>query len=140
MPHDPARLADTRGWLIKAAQDLRAADLGLSASPPLAADVVFHCQQIAEKALKAFLAWHDRPFRKTHDLGELGQQCAAIQPVLEPVLRRAAVVTEYAWKFRYPGEPHEPSREEAAGALATARELHAAIFARLPVEVTRVLE
>ncbi len=28
--------------------------------------------------MKAFLAWHDRPFRKTHNLIEIGEQCAAI--------------------------------------------------------------
>ena len=26
-----------------------------------------------EKALKAFLSWHDRPFRKTHSIEELGR-------------------------------------------------------------------
>jgi HEPN domain-containing protein len=29
---------------------------------------VFHAQRAAEKAMKAFLAWHDVPFRKTHNL------------------------------------------------------------------------
>ena len=135
MPHDPARLADAGSWLMRAAQDLRAADLGLTATPPLTADVVFHCQQIAEKTLKAFLAWHDRPFRKTHDLVELGQQCVAIEPKLESVLRRGAVLTEYAWKFRYPGEPNEPSREETEQALSIARELHTAVVSLLPVEL-----
>jgi hypothetical protein len=31
----------------------------------------------AEEAMKAFLAWHDAPFRKTHNLEELGQRWAA---------------------------------------------------------------
>ena len=31
---------------------------------PLLGDATFHCQQAVEKALKAFLIWHDRPFRK----------------------------------------------------------------------------
>lgn len=135
MQHDPVRLADAGSWLIRAAQDLRAAELGLTATPPLTADVVFHCQQIAEKTLKAFLAWHDRPFRKTHDLVELGEQCVTIEPKLEPVLRRGAVLTEYAWKFRYPGEPNEPSREEADAALSLARELHTEVVSRLPFEL-----
>jgi HEPN domain-containing protein len=37
-------------------------------APALFGAAVFHCQQAAEKALKGFLAWHDTPFRKTHDL------------------------------------------------------------------------
>ena len=40
--------------------------------------------------------------------------------------------TEYAWKFRYPGEDEEPTREEAERALAVAREAYEAICARLP--------
>jgi len=98
----------------------------------LAADVVFHCQQLAEKAMKAFLAWHDHPFRKTHNLVELGQQCAAFDPGLEPVLRRAAGLTEYAWMFRDPGEPGVPSSEETGEALGIATEVYEAILNRLP--------
>ena len=74
MPHDPARVAETRGWLARATSDLRAAEHEFLATPPLLDDIVFHCQQIAEKALKGFLSWHDRPFRKTHSLEELGEQ------------------------------------------------------------------
>lgn len=57
MSHDPARLADTRGWLAKARADLRAAEHEFQATPPLLDDIVFHCQQAAEKALKGFLAY-----------------------------------------------------------------------------------
>ncbi len=85
--------------------------------------------------MKAFLTWHDRPFRKTHNLVEIGLQCAAVDPGLEPVLRRAAVLTEYAWKLRCPGELDEPSQEEADGALALAREVHDAVLQRLPPDV-----
>jgi hypothetical protein len=35
--------------------------------------VAFHAQQAAEKALKAFLAFHDEPFRKTHGIEEIGR-------------------------------------------------------------------
>ena len=135
MPHDPARIADARPWLQKASEDLRAGTFELSAAPPLLSDIVFHAQQAAEKAMKGFLAWHDRPFGKTHNLVELGRACASIAPDLEPILRRAAPLTEYAWKFRYPGEPDGPSIEEAARALDTAREAYGALVASLPREV-----
>lgn len=134
MPHDPIRLADTRAWLAKARMDLKTAAHELTAVPPFTADVVFHAQQAAEKAMKGFLAWHDAPFRKTHDLGEVGQQCAGIDTSLEPLLIRAASLTQYAWKFRYPGEPQEPSSDEAERAIALAREVYDAIVSRLPEE------
>ena len=135
MPLDPARVADTRPWLQKASEDLRAGTFELSADPPLLSDIVFHAQQAAEKAMKGFLAWHARPFGKTHNLVEIGRACAAIVPDLEHVLRQAAPLTEYAWRFRYPGEPDGPSMEEATQALATARQVFEAILAKLPVEV-----
>ena len=60
MPRDEARVADTRAWLKKASTDLEAGRYELP-NPALAADVTFHAQQAAEKAFKAFLAWHDVP-------------------------------------------------------------------------------
>ena len=107
MPHDPIRMADTKAWLAKADMDLRAAAHELTAVPPFTADAVFHAQQAAEKAMKGFLAWHDVPFRKTHGLAEIGHQCADIDPSVESLLMRAAGLTQYAWKFRYPGESEE---------------------------------
>ena len=135
MPHDPVRLEDTRAWLHKAGSDLRAAKVGLEAAPPLLEDVAFHCQQAVEKALKAFLTWHDRPFRRTHDLVELGGQCAEIEAALEPLLRRAAALSEYAWAYRYPGEPTPVTPESAERSFALAREVLDGVLARLPAEI-----
>jgi HEPN domain-containing protein len=135
MQPDPARVAETREWFAKAALDLRAAEFEFTAVPPLTADIAFHAQQLAEKALKGFLTWHDQPFRKTHNLVEIGQQCVAIDATLEDLARRAARLTEYAWKFRYPGEPVEPPPEEAQEALALAHEVYEAVLSRLPPEV-----
>jgi HEPN domain-containing protein len=134
MPHDPVRLADAQAWLAKADRDLKAAAHELTAVPPFTAEAVFHAQQAAEKAMKGFLAWHDVPFRRTHDLAEIGHQCASLDLSLEPLLKRAASLTQYAWKFRYPGEPAEPSREEADTAIALAREVYTAIDSLLPHE------
>ncbi len=47
--------------------------------------------------MKAFLAWHDVPFRKTHNLEELGHQCLAVDATLRAVAECAAPLTEYAW-------------------------------------------
>ena len=84
--------------------------------------------------MKGFLAWHDRPFRKTHDLVELGHACTEIDATLEGLLRQASPLTEYAWRFRYPGVPEEPAEDEARSALSMAREVHDAILSRVPPE------
>jgi HEPN domain-containing protein len=84
---------------------------------------VFHSQQAAEKAAKAFLTLHQIAFRKTHDLADLGLQCLTADPSLGPILRKAEELTDYASAFRYPDEPYEPDPAEAAEALAIAAEL-----------------
>ena len=96
MPHDPALVAEVRAWLSKGGKDLAAAEYELQADPPFADDIVFHAQQASEKSLKAFLSWHRVPFRKTHNLVELGEACCRIDQSLDPLLRRAAPLTEYA--------------------------------------------
>lgn len=134
MPHDPALIAEVRGWLAKAAKDLAAGDYDLLAQPPFLEDAAFHAQQAAEKTLKAFLSWHGVAFRKTHNLVELGNACASVDSRLEPLLRTAAPLTEYAWKFRYPGDPEEPVRAEVEKALSIAHEVFLAVAGHLPPE------
>ena len=135
MQPDPELLAETRAWLARAAEDLREVAHDLIAAPPLLRGALFHAQQAAEKAMIGFLTWHSRPFRKTHNLTEIGGLCAEVDRTLEPLLRRAAVLTDFAWKYRYPGEPESPTREEAEAALALARAVYDAVLARLPEEV-----
>jgi HEPN domain-containing protein len=106
----------------------------LTAQPPLTGDAVFHAQQAAEKSMKALLTWHGQVFRKTHDLTELGEACARLDPGIDPLLRRAAVLTDYSWRFRYPGDLDEPPLHEAEDALLVAREVYEAVLARLPEE------
>ena len=103
MPPEDARLQDVRAWLSKAELDLKAAAHEMAApSERLWGDVVFHAQQAAEKAMKAFLAWHDAPFRKTHNLEELGHQCAALDATLGRVADEAAPLTASSPIWRRP--------------------------------------
>ena len=133
MPPDDARLQDARAWLAKAELDLKAAAHEMTApTEALWGDIMFHAQQAAEKSMKAFLAWRDVPFRKTHNLEELGQQCVAADADLWAIADQAAPLTEYAWKFRYPGETAEPDRAQAEEALAAARNIYEALLVRVP--------
>jgi len=135
MPHDPALVAETKSWFTKASMDLRTADYEFSADPPLHGDIAFHSQQAAEKSMKGFLTWHNRPLRKTHSLEEIGEQCLTLDSTLKTLVDRAAPLTDYAWKYRYPGEPEEPTASEAQAALALAREVYEEVLNRLPPEV-----
>jgi hypothetical protein len=68
-------------------------------------------------------------------LEEIGEQCLRLDASLRAVVDAAAPLTAYAWKFRYPGEPVKPTREEADRVIALARDVYEAIRTRLPVEV-----
>jgi hypothetical protein len=42
MKLDPALVAETRSWLLKAQMDLRTARFEFAADPPFLVDIVFH--------------------------------------------------------------------------------------------------
>lgn len=128
----PDKAAGVRGWLSKAANDVRGAHIDLDANPPLIEDALFHCQQAAEKSLKAFLTSHDTPFKKTHDLDELGRACMELDGSLSDSMQSVAALTVFAWEFRYPGDSQVPSMQEVREYLAIAQKLYTAILARLP--------
>jgi hypothetical protein len=85
-PEDLRRNEAVR-WLAVAVKGMNAARI-LAPLEPAAS--LFHSQQAAEKALKGFLAFHNVPFRKIHDIKELGEQCIGIDATLSPFVQEAA--------------------------------------------------
>jgi HEPN domain-containing protein len=131
---DEAKAALVRDWLIKAHSDLASARK-LGSDPDAYLDTaIYHCQQAAEKALKALLVYHDQRFEKTHDLRHLLGLAVGYQPSLSTLTHSAAQLNPYAVAFRYPDERMEPSREEFESALAAAQELIDQIISLLPTE------
>jgi HEPN domain-containing protein len=125
----PEKIAEVKEWLTKGLHDMQAAEQLRDTLPDVAA---FHFQQAAEKVVKALLTWHDVPFRKTHNLAELGRQCLSLDSAMEPVLVSAIPLSDYAWEFRYPGGPAEPDVDEMETAERSAKALFDAILSRLP--------
>jgi HEPN domain-containing protein len=134
MPHDPILVLETKGWLKKAAIDIRSAEHAFTAVPPILSDAVYHCQQAVEKALKAFLVWNNVPFRKTHSIEEIGEQCLVVDSTLKTLIDQGVPLTQYAWEFRYPGDIEEPAQEESEEALQIAKKIYQDILKRLPKE------
>ncbi len=130
----PEVAAEVQEWLERAVDDLREAAHDPTASPPLLRGSLFHSQQAAEKALKAFLAAHELPLRRTHDLDEIGMAVVVLDATLEPTVDHAKDLTPYAWRFRYPGAPYAPDDEQAREALGLAQAVYGAVLQRLPPE------
>jgi HEPN domain-containing protein len=101
-------------------------------------DALFHCQQGVEKAMKAFLTWHDSAFRKTHNLEELGELLIRINGTLAPAVEDVTFLTEYAARFRYPGVPWEPTLREAQESIELESTFVHAILNQIPIPTTNL--
>ncbi|MCK0509195.1 HEPN domain-containing protein [Aromatoleum anaerobium] len=116
-------LIEAQLWLNRARDDLGAAAKLLRGNDAYPATASYHCQQAAEKALKAVLATGDQPIPKTHDLRVLVERAAGIDPDLLMLQDIAEQLTPLATEFRYPSDVPDPTRDEARRALNMAREL-----------------
>lgn len=79
---DEANRELVSNWLRKASHDLAAARLLGASHPPILDVAAYHCQQAAEKALKAYLVFYDQRVAKIHDVGLLLDQVITIEPVI----------------------------------------------------------
>jgi len=68
-----------RKWIVKGDNDLRTAGQSLELGGPYDT-ACFHCQQAAEKYLKAVLAHHECVIPKTHDLKDIHLAVLAVSP------------------------------------------------------------
>ena len=119
-----------KAWLRKAESDLANAELCINAATALDT-ACFHCQQAAEKSLKAWLVAQDEPFPLIHDLEELIGLCATRESRFNELANDAATLNPFAITMRYDAE-FWPSAEEAAEALARARRFHDFVQAHWP--------
>jgi HEPN domain-containing protein len=117
---DDAMRHEIEQWLLKSQRDLRAARLLFESEEALLDVVVYHCQQAAEKALKAYLTYQNVVFQKTHDLDVLINLCLPFNVGFKELRETAITLTPYAVEFRYPGNAIEPERVEANQALEMA--------------------
>ena len=71
---DPAGMRTTVAgdWLRAASEDLHVARICLASSPPAVSSAAFHCQQCAEKLIKAALILAETPFPRLDKLAETG--------------------------------------------------------------------
>ncbi|OHD54183.1 MAG: hypothetical protein A2096_07530 [Spirochaetes bacterium GWF1_41_5] len=114
MPHEE--------WLIKAEHDLQAAVM-LKSNSNLLDTSVYHTQQCAEKALKAFLVYHKREIEKTHHLKPLLDACSAIDHEFFILKKDVIFLSPFAAEFRYPGECLIPDESDVMSAITSAEKI-----------------
>lgn len=98
-----------RAWMEKAEEDFRSAQILEAAEPPALSAACFHCQQAAEKYLKAVLVKENVEPPRTHDLSAL----LDLTPLSEESVYDAAeFLNPFAVSIRYPSSdgPHSDPR------------------------------
>ena len=119
-------------WLVKAENDFQAGLAILQADQPPTDTICFHMQQCVEKHLKVYLTFHQEPFRRTHNIAELIEQCKDIAPVFDTLYGlQADTLTIYGIEIRYPDDFHVPTLAEAEQAKDIARTVRAFVRAKL---------
>lgn len=120
-------------WLKKADEDLRVVRALLASEDPVISGATFHCQQAAEKLVKAVLVDAGRHPPKIHNIMALVDGVPTGHPLL-PVLRPLERFTPYVALFRYPGAgdlfddpPDEPTVAEVASWLAELESVRAEV-------------
>src|SRR5205807_7934693 len=93
----------TAQWVRKAEDDLSSARTLVANRPPQRDVVCFHCQQSAEKYLKALLQEVGAVVPKTHDLEDLLDLVLPHDASLKSLRRGLRSLTTYAVDYRYPG-------------------------------------
>lgn len=115
----------SKQWLAKADNDLLNADNNLKSAKIPFDTVCFHCQQAAEKMLKAYLVANRQPYPITHDLLLILEQILNLAPEAEKLRDALALLIPYAVEIRYPDDVYMPSAEDAAEARTAAAEIRA---------------
>jgi len=97
-------------WISKAEEDLLVVRQLIKADIPVKGAIAYHCQQSAEKFLKAFLIFHGIETIKTHNIEFLLAQCKVFNISFADI--DPGNLTDYGVEVRYPGDFLEPSFNE----------------------------
>ncbi|NUO09630.1 MAG: HEPN domain-containing protein [Candidatus Brocadia sp.] len=121
-------------WIKIAERDLLTAKQGLEANEIVTDTVCFHCQQAAEKYLKAFLVQEQVEFSKTHNIMSLLNLCSSADKSFKEQLPEADNLTDYAVEIRYPDDWYEPTLEETKQAYEIALKVKNFVLKKLKIQ------
>ena len=102
-------------WIEKAEEDRLVVHQLMEANSSAMGAIGFHCQQAAEKFLKAFLIFHGIEPPRTHNIEFLLKQCSEIAVNFTSI--NPLNLTDYGVEARYPGDFLEPSAMELKGLI-----------------------
>ena len=90
-------------------------------------------QQAVEKYIKAYLIYHDKPYKKTHDISLLVQNAVEIDEDFNKLYEiNADSLTDYAVEIRYDRTYITLSKEKETEAVLIAENVRSFIMKKLP--------
>jgi HEPN domain-containing protein len=125
----------TAEWVQKAEDDRVIARQSGRSKRPLHDGVCFHCQQGAEKYLKALLEELGLAVPRTHNLDDILSLLLPHYSTLRALRRGLIFLTDFAVEGRYPGE--RATKRQAASALRWAERVRTAARALLGIRPRR---
>ena len=132
---DDAKMELVQQWLLKALHDLITARSLTRGQPVVLDTATYHCQQTAEKAVKAFLIFSDHDPDRTHDVERLLDLAARFEHGFAAFRAAGQRLTPLATLYRYPSGVMEPSPEQAEEALNDAAAIYNFVLSAVPPEV-----
>jgi HEPN domain-containing protein len=97
-------------WLLKANEDLLVVEKLTEYEIIATSSACFHCQQAAEKFLKAFLIANDIEIKKTHNIEYLLSECSEIDNDFFGIDPKE--LSDFGVDVRYPGDMYIPDEHE----------------------------
>jgi len=99
-----------RQWIAKAADDLIVIEKLTQFEVIATSAVCFHCQQVVEKYLKAYLIAQGVEIRKTHNIEFLLAECEEFDSDFSAIDPKD--LNDFGVDIRYPGDFYSPSIDE----------------------------
>jgi HEPN domain-containing protein len=122
----------SKQWLAKAKSDLLNADNNLKAEEIPFDTVCFHCQQAAEKLLKAYLVAKGETYPISHDLLLILEKILSFDAEAEALRDDLAILMPYAVEIRYPDDWFMPSERDTKEAREAVNHVLNWLKTRLP--------
>jgi len=119
-----------REWLIFADDDIQTAELLNNQHRKSLNIICFHCQQAAEKYLKAFLVSRNISFEKTHDLIYLCNTCSAVENDFSSISKDCYKLNPFSVITRYPSDL-ELIDSDAVTAINSARSIEKIVLDKI---------
>ncbi|HNR43264.1 MAG TPA: HEPN domain-containing protein [Bacteroidales bacterium] len=120
-------------WIQKANEDKLAIQRLIDPEIVSPSVVCFHCEQMAEKYLKAFLIFHGKEVIKTHNIEFLLSECASINSDFSSI--DPLNLSDFGVSVRYPGDQYIPSEKEVLECKEIAFEIERIVLLSLKLSV-----